>query len=202
MRNVPQNHIFSSKVVNFQTRSEGVSGRVGSKFHPFSSKIVNLKIRSAPQVRQFSSRIAYFQKRNFVKRGQFSKKVWGWPCRVGSVGSLLFRTHSQQRARASRGQSQIIYEIQNLECTNNISRRDGNDTLYFRIFFSDTHYRREKVGCPYACLSVACLSDRACLSVCRAGRSAYGQTVKRRDGSGRTTVNRWGLTKWESKVLS
>ena len=31
--------------------------------------------------------------------------LFGWPCRVasGRVGGLLFRTHSEQRARASRG---------------------------------------------------------------------------------------------------
>ena len=30
--------------------------------------------------------------------------LFGWPCQVGRVGGLLFRTHSEQRARGSRGQ--------------------------------------------------------------------------------------------------
>ena len=38
------------------------------------------------------------------KDGPFSNKEFGWPCRVGRFGGLLFRTHSEQRARASRGQ--------------------------------------------------------------------------------------------------
>ena len=35
---------------------------------------------------------------------QVAHLLFGWECRVGRVGDLLFRTHSEQRARASRGQ--------------------------------------------------------------------------------------------------
>ena len=44
----------------------------------------------------------------FVENVFISNKELGWPCRVGRVGGLLFRTHSEQRARASRGQLQSV----------------------------------------------------------------------------------------------
>ena len=75
------------------------------------------QIRSGPQFRDFSSKMLPFQirygplekaTRTILKpafwhfRVTFPTRFEGG--RVGSVGSLLFRTHSQQRARASRGQ--------------------------------------------------------------------------------------------------
>ena len=52
------------KNCQFSNKERGVSGRIGSNVHSFSSKIANLQIRSAPQFRKLSSKIAYFQKRN------------------------------------------------------------------------------------------------------------------------------------------
>ena len=51
---------------------------------------------------KFSSKIAHFQIRNFVRNGQISNKERGVPCRPCRVADSLFRPHPEQRARASR----------------------------------------------------------------------------------------------------
>ena len=73
--------------------------------------------RSGPQFRDFSSKMLPFQirygplekgTRTILKPAFWHFRVTFPPRfegrRVGRVGGLLFRTHSQQRARASRGQ--------------------------------------------------------------------------------------------------
>ena len=39
---------------------------------------------------------------------QVAELLFGWPGRPGRVGGLLFHTHSEQRARASRGQQDFF----------------------------------------------------------------------------------------------
>ena len=79
--------------------------------------------RSGPQFRDFSSKMLPFQirygplekaTRTILKPAFWHFRVTFPPRfeggRVGRVGGLLFRTHSQQRARASRGQKRLIFK--------------------------------------------------------------------------------------------
>ena len=77
--------------------------RGGPRFHQFSSKILPFQKRSGPLEK---GRRTMLKPAFWHFRVTFPPRFEGG--RVGrsgrSVGSLLFRTHSQQRARASRGQ--------------------------------------------------------------------------------------------------
>ena len=81
-----------------------------TNFHKFSHFFVeNCKFskKSAPQFHQCSSKIVSFQRRNVVKNGKFSKKEWGVPSRVGSVGRrFAFSTSSwTSRSRFARAKT-------------------------------------------------------------------------------------------------